>query len=410
MFKKHSIALVLGAMCAAPAAFADDLSTEGVIYQADQTGSIASINQVVNETPQAAAILQIDTGVVLGDETFNSAIVLQGLTAGNGGVTIDDNGNNPTNAAVELFVDFGVGVPTFPVAEDYTDGLTGGVPNQFLLLGTTSDNYSVIIQDGQRLSRAAVIQASDLTAETVIPLQDSLFNSDLPGNGDALQVTADGATIIGTLIDVNRDEAEVIVSYTGGEVAIDGIGDSFVLGEAFIAPLDEAEGNLAVVTQGAALTFANLNNEGFSVDALEDPLLGEETTNTALVIQGGINGFARIGQQGLLNNSAIVQLSDGDGTNVAESYQYTDENDLAGAGETSQNFSFTGQAGNFNLAQTFQAGTINSSTVLQYGDGNIATVDQNAINAVAFVYQSNAAGGGAELTGNVASIYQYAVQ
>lgn len=410
MFKKHTLALVLGAMVAAPAAFADDQSTEGVIYQADQTGSLASINQIANETPQAAAIMQIDVdGAILdGGPGLNNAVIMQGATTGNGGVTIEEDGSTASNIAIEDFADYGVAAPVVSVLADYADQLTGGTPTQYLLQGQTSDNYAVVVQNGQGLSQAAVFQANDETLEALIPQQNSLFNDTLEANAQDGVATADGTTVNGYLYDTNRDTS-VAITYTGGEVGIaDSLGNEFVVGEGLYAPFTEAEGNIAFVTQGAPLTFSKLNSEEFSTEDLADANAEAETLNRALVIQGGVNSYARIGQHGNNNSSGIVQLTGDDGENVAESYQYTDENGLVSDVPVG-NFSLIAQAGDFNLAQTYQTGENNTSYVYQYGVGNISTVDQNAIGAVAFVYQSSAGDGGVA-TGNIASVYQYAAQ
>lgn len=414
MFRKHSMAMVLGAMFVAPVAFADEAATEGVIFQANQTGNAASINQIVTEgAPQAGAIIQVDSLIGGATDTLNYAAVLQGTPSGDAGVTIEPDGTTATNTAIDNASGVAgaaeVLAPLVASLADLEDELTGEAPFAQTFFGVDSNNYGLIFQDKQQLSKAIVVQARSDEADEIIPDQASLVSSDIAANEGS--PTVDG-TILAIVSDFNNPSTEeVVVTYTGGTFLVNYDGandlDLFVAGG---GEPDNVSGNLAFVTQGAPLTFNNLNNEGDgSVEALEDAFEGgEESLNNAVLVQASTNSYGSIGQQGVRNNSVILQTnsSDGEGNNVAESYQYTSpDGDLV-----TDSFSLIGQAGNFNIAQVYQTGieeTFNSSIVFQLGDGNIAHVDQSAQQAIAFVYQSNAAGLGEFGSGNFASVYQH---
>ncbi len=409
MFKKHSIAIVIGAMFVAPVAFADDTSTEGVIYQADQTGNTASINQIVTEgVPQAAAIIQADLNANGTTENNNFAAVLQGVGSGDGGVTIEPDGTTASNAATDgaAAVTGAAEVlpPLISSLADYTDGRTGAAPYEFLFQGVDSNNYGVVYQDHQQLSQALVVQSRSDEADAIIPNQASLVSADIAANDGA--PTLDG-TVVATLQNPATGN-DTVVTYSGGELLVnfDGANDLSLGGDAYVEP-DNVSGNVAFVTQGAPLTFTPINPGTEPADGLEDAFLGgDDALNKALVIQAATNSYAFIGQQGQRNNSIIVQNNDADGQNVAESFQYTDPD-----GEVvTDSYSLIAQSGNFNIAQVYQTGvedTFNSSYVFQLGDGNIANVDQFGQQAIAFVYQSNTGEGADFGTGNFASIYQH---
>jgi hypothetical protein len=410
MFKKHKIAIVLGAMFMAPAAFADETSTEGVIYQADQTGNTASINQIVTEAvPQAAAIIQVDINVNATTDNLNYAAVLQGVGSGDAGVTIADDGTTASNAATDgAAAVAGAAEVLAPIVSnlaDYLDERSGVAPYAYTFLGVDSNNYGLVYQDHQQLSQATVVQARSDETDAIIPNQASLFSSEIAANADT--PTADGAAVIATLQNPASGN-DTVVTYSAGELLVnyDGAND-LLLGEAAYAEPDNVSGNLAFVTQGALLTFNTLNDGTDDFADLEDAFTGgDDALNKALVIQAAVNSYAFIGQHGQRNNSIVVQNSDGDGANVAESFQYTNPD----AEIVTDSYSLIAQSGNFNIAQVYQTGvtdTFNSSYLFQFGDGNIANVDQSGQQAVSFVYQSNNAAGADFGTGNYASVYQH---
>ncbi|AXQ30350.1 hypothetical protein D0B54_17465 [Solimonas sp. K1W22B-7] len=409
MFKKHSMALVLGAMFVAPVAFADETSTEGVIYQADQTGNTASINQIVTEgVPQAAAIIQTDLNVNGTTDNNNYAAVLQGIGSGDAGVTIADDGTTASNAATDGAAAIAGAAEVLPPLvsslADYVDERSGVAPYAYTFLGVDSNNYGLVFQDHQQASQALVVQARSDETDAIIPNQASLISADIVANDGS--PTVDG-TVLATLQNPSSGN-DTIVTYTAGELLVnyDGAND-LLLGEAAYVEPDNVSGNLAFVTQGALLTFNTLNEGTDDFADLEDAFTGgDDALNKALVIQATVNSYAFIGQHGQRNNSIIVQNSDGDGNNVAESYQYTD----ADGDIVTDSYSLIAQSGNFNIAQVYQAGledTFNSSYLFQFGDGNIANVDQLGQQAVSFVYQSNNAAGGDFGLGNYASVYQH---
>lgn len=410
MFRKHSMAIVLGAMFVAPVAFADETSTEGVIYQADQTGNTASINQIVTEgVPQAAAIIQADLNVNGTTDNNNYAAVLQGIGSGDGGVTIEPDGTTATNAATDGAAAVAGAAEVLPPVVSslaaYLDERSGVAPYEYLFLGVDSNNYGLVYQDHQQLSQALVVQARSDETDAIIPNQASLGSTDIAANADT--PTADGATIVATLQNP-ASAIDTVITYTGGALLVnyDGAND-LLLGEAAYVEPDNVSGNLAFVTQGALLTFNTLNEGTDDFADLEDAFTGgDDALNKALVIQAATNSYAFIGQHGQRNNSIIVQNSDGEGNNVAESFQYTDvDGDIV-----TDSYSLIAQSGNFNIAQVYQTGledTFNSSYLFQFGDGNIANVDQFGQQAVSFVYQSNNAAGGDFGLGNYASVYQH---
>lgn len=416
MFKKNAIAMVLGAMFAVPA-LADDTATEAVIYQYDQAGATASINQIVNEAlPQAAAIIQTDSKDGVDDtvDSLNYAAVIQGLVeTGDGGVTVDATGLAATNEGTGILAGV-LGANDFldPVLVQPDDIATGATPYTYELLGQASNNYGIVLQDSQTESQAIIIQATTTDTDLIIPNQNSLLSdSGIPANDTASYVapTADG-TVAVNLVDASS-ASDVLVTYSAGELAVSGLTD-VIVGEGLFAEPTSSEGNLAFVRQGAHLEFANLNAGTGDVDA-DDAYAGDDVAvNLAAVIQSSTNSYAQIGQHGQRNSSAILQ-NDGlsaVGNNAAESFQYTNGNDEAPTDE----FSLIAQVGGFNVAQTYQAGSFNSSYVYQNGDGNVSVVDQSglldgATQTVAFVYQSNAGEGGAVNTGNYASVYQHLI-
>ncbi len=415
MFKKNAIAMVLGAMFAVPA-LADDTASEAVIYQYDQAGATASINQIVNEgLPQAAAIIQTDSkdGVDDASDSLNYAAVIQGLVeTGDGGVTIDATGLEASNAGTDILSGI-TGANDFltPVLIQPDDNFTGATPYTYELLGQASNNYGIILQDSQSESQAIIVQATTADADAIIPNQNSLLSdSGIPANDSATYVapTADGI-VAATLYDAVSD-SEVLATYSGGELLVEGL-TSVTVGEGLFAEPTSAEGNLAIVRQGAHIEFANLNAGTGDIDADDDFAGDDVALNLAAVIQSSTNSYAQIGQHGQRNSSAILQ-NDGSsavGNNAAESFQYT-----GGEGAPTDEFSLIAQVGGFNVAQTYQAGSFNSSYVYQNGDGNVSVVDQSglldgATQTVAFVYQSNAGEGGDVNTGNYASVYQHLI-
>ncbi len=417
MFRKNAIAVVLGAMFAVPA-IADDTASEAVIYQYDQAGATASINQVLNEVnlPQAAAIIQSDSkdGVDDASDSLNYAAVIQGaVDTGNGGVAIDATGLTATNVGSDMLSGIN-GANDFAGVEliQPDDIFTGATPFTYELLGQASNNYGVIMQDSQSESQAIIVQSTGAEADAIIPNQNSLLSdSSIPANSDATYVapTADG-TVAVNLYDAVSD-SDVVVSFIDGEMAVSGLTD-VIVGESLFAEPATSEGNLAFIRQGAPLAFSNLNAGTGDID-IEDAFDGTEASvNLAAIIQSSTDSFAQIGQQGQRNSSVILQ-NDGSsalGSNAAESFQYTNANDEAPTDE----FSLIAQVGGFNVAQTYQAGSFNTSYVYQTGDGNVSVVDQAGLadgvtQAVAFVYQSNGADAGEVNTGNYASVYQHLV-
>jgi hypothetical protein len=409
MFKKHSFAIALGLLSAAPA-FADATTTEGIIYQADQTGAQANINQVVVEgAAQAAAILQIDSTATGNADTHNIGTVIQGAVGGNATVAVDASGASASNSATALLS--GVAgtadyvAPTIVDLSAYADQATGAAPYGYTVQGTTSSNYGLVVQNGQQKSQAVVIQATSAEVDAAIPAQAALNDANLPANADADAASATiGGTFAQSATDSNSGQS-VVVKYTGGALTVnyDGTNDVAVGGGLFAEPTN-ADGNLAVINQGGHIGSITTANGG-TIDA-DDSYAGTgETKNQALALQSGTNSYASIGQQGQLNSALLVQNGD---SNFAESYQY--EGDL---GSPANEFSLIAQVGNFNISQVYQSGTFNSSYVFQNGDGNVAVVDQavaSAGGAVSFIYQSNAANGGAVSTGNYASVYQRSAQ
>ena len=409
--KKHPIALTIGALMAAPA-FAD-VSTEGIIYQADQTEAQANINQVsVDALPQAAAVIQIDSSATGNTAVHNIGTVIQGAVSGIGGVTIDPTGATATNLGSAAFDGSFPGTtlvtpPTITDLSAYTDQTTGEAPYAYTIFGTDSNNYGLVLQDGQQHSQGVIIQATGLESTNAIAVQDSLTNPDLLANADAETAAATlGGTLSFTLQDYNNAAAAgqgpVVVNYDDGLLTInyDGANDVQIGGGLFAEPTN-AEGNLAFVQQGGELVFSMINNGGVDIDAIDSFVGTGDSNNLALVIQDATNSYASVGQQGSLNSVVVLQNGD---NNAAESYQFEDA-----LGSPTSNYSLIAQVGNFNLAQTYQQGTTNSAYVWQLGDGNISEVDQAANGAIAFVYQSNSAGGGAAATGNYASIYQHSL-
>lgn len=412
MFKKQALFVALGAMFAAPA-FADAGSTEGIIYQADQTSAQANINQIVIDgLPQAAAILQIDTTGTGNQGTNNIGTVIQGAVSGsNANVTIDSTGALPTSVTTGLLsgvpgtADFAA--PAITDLSGYTDAATGGAPYGYSVQGQTSNNYGLVLQNGQQQSQAIVIQATSAEVDAAIAAQNSLNDSTLPANADTTTASATiGGTFSLTVNDYNNGAAAgvgpVVVNFSAGALTVnyDGANDVAIGGALFSEP-SNSEGNLAVVTQGGHIgPITNIN--GVSID-IDDSFAGTgQTNNEALALQVGTNGYASIGQQGSLNSAIVIQNGD---SNIAESYQYEDAN-----GSPTNEFSLIAQVGNNNITQAYQGGTFNSSYVFQNGDGNVAIVDQDVVasagGGVAFIYQSNAAGGAAVATGNYASVYQ----
>ncbi len=160
MLKKNAIAVVLGAMFAVPA-IADDTASEAVIYQYDQAGATASINQVLNEgLPQAAAIIQSDSkdGVDDASDSLNYAAVIQGvIETGDGGVSVDSTGLAATNAGTDILSGI-TGANDFldPVLVQPDDNFTGATPYTYELLGQASNNYGIILQDSQSESQAII--------------------------------------------------------------------------------------------------------------------------------------------------------------------------------------------------------------------------------------------------------------
>ncbi|SEQ14349.1 hypothetical protein SAMN04488038_10485 [Solimonas aquatica] len=413
MLKKHSIALVLGAMIAAPAAFADDTATQGIIYQADQTGAVANINQVqADGLPQAAAILQIDSSGTGNADVANIATVIQGAAAGAAGqVTVDSTGaafnSDTTDAVAGLAGVTDFTGPTVPDLSAYTDQNTGAAPFQVNVVGGSQNNYGLIVQDGQQKSQAIVIQATGLEVDNAIAAQNSLTNGDIAANGDTdtASATAGGAFTL-TVQDYNSQavgQGEVVVNFADGTYSIDlGNGEIALTDLSNYVEPDNAEGNLAVITQGTHLTFSTINGVDIDVD---DSFAGSDVTNNqALALQNGTNGYVGIGQQGSFNTALALQNGD---SNFIETFQYEGD-----SGSPLNEFALVAQVGNNNIAQTYQAGAVNSSYVFQIGDGNVAQVDQStdvagASGAIAFVYQSNAAAGADFVTGNYASVYQH---
>lgn len=402
MFKKTSIAVVAGLMFAAPAAYAD-VSTEALVYQADQTNSLATINQViVDATPQTAVILQLDG--LASEGSGNIATVVQGTPTGDGGVTVDETGVTASNEAAEAAAPGAAEVVPYaaPDLTAYEDAQTGVAPYASVILGTDSNNYGLVYQDHQTGSVATIIQATGVESDTQAAAQNASSNGDIAANGgDIANQYADGT--FAALLTDGVSGNEVTVTYGDANFTINYGLDDLTLSE---EDTENSQGNVAIITQGANLTFASIN-ENTVADDLADLFEGGDTSaNQAIAIQTGSNGYVRIGQQGTLNGSVVFQKSDADGKNVAESYQYS--SDLVDS--TEQELSLISQVGNFNVAQVYQAGITNSSYVLQSGDGNVAVVDQLGTGAVAFVYQSNAAAGADYSTGNVASVYQQIVQ
>lgn len=409
MFKKHSLVIALGAMFAVPA-FAD-ATAEAIIYQADQTDATANINQViVDGIPQSAAILQLDA-LATGDRVNNYATVIQGNTSGSGsGVTVDPTGTTANNVGTDAGALLGAGEIAPYAAPDltaYTDQQTTLAPFESQIIGVDSFNYALTYQDHQSGSSALVVQALGADLGVQVPEQASLANGDIPANaGDIVNPLEAGD---GTVVSIGHDyvsDLDVTTTFdTGGALTVDYGAAS---GPATLSDADsvESSSNVAIITQGANLDFTSANSNTVAAD-LADVFDGTDVSNNvALVIQASIDSYARIGQQGTLNTSIVYQKSDADGSNVAESYQYS--NDVAPI----QEFSLISQNGNFNVAQSYQAGTTNSSYVFQFGDGNTSVVDQFGVDdavggAVAFVYQSNSAAGGGFNTGNYASIYQH---
>lgn len=408
MFKKHSLAIVLGAMFAMPA-FAD-ATAEGIIYQVDQTGANASINQVIADgKPQSAAILQLDA--LNSNGTNNLAAVIQGNTAGGGdGVTVDPTGVTGANNGANAGALVGAGAITpfgAPDLTGYVDQQTGLAPFESQVLGVASFNYALNYQDHQSGSSSVIVQAlgADLGVQ-LVDGQASLANPDIAAN--AGEIANPFAANDGTVVSVGHDyvtDFAVTTTYDSSGVLTVDYGAASGAATLSDADANESSSNVAVVTQGTSLSFTAANSTTVA-DELADAFEGgESSNNVALAIQATTNSYARIGQQGTLNTSVVYQKSDADGANVAESYQYS-----ADAAPT-QEFSLISQNGNFNVAQTYQGGTTNSSYVFQFGDGNTSVVDQLGTadlgGAVAFVYQSNSAGGAAYNTGNYASIYQH---
>ena len=405
--KKHALALAVGALVAGPA-FADP-TTEGVIYQADQTGALANINQVpVDDLAQSAAILQVDTSGTGNADANNIGTVIQGAVTGAGGVTIDPSGATATSVTSDAFVGIpgatDVAPPTVIDLTGYTD-LNGETPYAYTIFGTASNNYGLILQNGQQHSQAVVIQSTGAESTAAIAAQDSLTDAGLAANADAETASATvGGTVSMALQDYNNAAAAgqgpVVVNFDDGVLTVnyDGANDVQIGGGGLFAEPASAEGNLAFVTQGGHLTF-NMLNGGVTIDTDDDFAGTDDTNNLALVIQNSTNGYASVGQQGQLNSAAVLQNGD---SNAAESYQYQGDLDTP-----ISNYSLIAQVGNFNLAQTYQGGTTNSAYVWQLGDGNISQVDQAANSTIAFVYQSNNAAGGAPGTGNYASVYQH---
>lgn len=422
-FKKRVLAIAAGALFAVPA-FADQ-SAEGVIYQQDQTGAVANINQVADDgLPQAAAILQINTGAALDTATVTSnvATVIQGVVdGGNANVSIDSTGLVFSNTAT----DNGVGLsyasaPTVSLTAtvDLTDNITGNPAFAYSVTGQTSNNYGLVIQNSQIKSNATVIQANSAEVDNAVNAQNSLTNADLaPDNvlnaaGTPLFTVGSGLTA--NLIDSNNANG-VQISFTGGTLTVttDGASPLALDPAATFASADAAPtgGNIALIQQGNELAFTIVNpgignNAVDAVDSFNGD--GGDTSNVALAIQDGTNGYVSIGQQGFLNTAAVIQAGD---SNLAETYQYDDGN-----GSPNNLFSLIAQVGNSNVAQVYQAGAFNSSSVYQIGDGHVALVDQNVAatgagqGAVAFIYQSGPDAGGpgaVQGQGNFASIYQH---
>lgn len=415
MLKKNAIAVVLGAMFAVPA-IADDTASEAVIYQYDQAGATASINQVLNEgLPQAAAIIQSDSkdGVDDASDSLNYAAVIQGvIETGDGGVSVDSTGLAATNAGTDILSGI-TGANDFldPVLVQPDDNFTGATPYTYELLGQASNNYGIILQDSQSESQAIIVQSTSDIADSIIPNQNSLLSdSGIPANDSATYVapTADGV-VASTFYDAVLD-TEVLATFSGGELLVSGLTDVTV-GDGLFAEPSTSEGNLAFIRQGAHLEFSNLNAGTGDIDVDDDFDGSDVALNLAAIIQSATNSYAQIGQQGQRNSSAILQ-NDGSsavGNNAAESFQYTGDE-----GAPSDEFSLIAQVGGFNVAQTYQAGSFNTSYVYQNGDGNVSVVDQSglldgATQAVAFVYQSNAGEGADINTGNYASVYQHLV-
>lgn len=415
MLKKNAIAVVLGAMFAVPA-IADDTASEAVIYQYDQAGATASINQVLNEgLPQAAAIIQSDSkdGVDDASDSLNYAAVIQGvIETGDGGVSVDSTGLTATNAGTDILSGI-TGANDFldPVLVQPDDNFTGATPYTYELLGQASNNYGIILQDSQSESQAIIVQSTSDVADSIIPNQNSLLSdSGIPANDSATYVapTADGV-VASTFYDAVLD-TEVLATFSGGELLVSGLTDVTV-GDGLFAEPSTSEGNLAFIRQGAHLEFSNLNAGTGDIDVDDDFDGSDVALNLAAIIQSATNSYAQIGQQGQRNSSAILQ-NDGSsavGNNAAEAFQYTGDE-----GAPSDEFSLIAQVGGFNVAQTYQAGSFNTSYVYQNGDGNVSVVDQSglldgATQAVAFVYQSNAGEGADINTGNYASVYQHLV-
>jgi hypothetical protein len=420
-FKKHALAIAVGVLFAAPA-FADQ-SGEGIIYQQDQTNAQATINQVTDDgLPQAAAILQTDVGGALSNaQSNNIATVIQGAVDGaNPNVTIDPTGllpSNTTSTSGNLGTySSAVGVI---VAPDLTDNNTGNAAFAYTVSGQTSNNYALVMQNSQVQSNATVIQANSGEVDNAIAAQESLTDQTLPGTaanagGPTANLFDNGTSLSASLTD-NNNSNPVVVSFTGGALTFnyDGTNDIQLDDGVVFANADGApsSGNLAIIGQGQHLTFtiANPGVGNNSIDNDDSGIGANPTTNMALVIQDGTNGYASIGQQGTFNTAAVLQVGD---SNFAETYQYDDGNS-----SPTGMYSFIGQAGNTNVAQVYQAGAYDSSSVYQLGDGHTALVDQVLTataagqGAIAFIYQSGPdAGvpGAAAGSGNFASIYQHA--
>lgn len=416
-FKKSVFALTVSAMFAAPAAFA--ASSEGVIYQVDQIGSQAAISQVADDNlPQGAAIIQTDANQVnSGNATNNIATVIQGaVTDGTGPVTVDATGlfASSTGAATAAGGIAGVtmtdsSTPVFG-APNLADGLTGNNAYAYTVTGTSSNNYALTVQDHQIGSSANVVQGNTAEIDNAVINQNALANADLPATtagtanpyagGAGLSYTA-AAAFNGADVVVTATAGTLTINYDGNDLNVADAGNSS-FADSDAAP---AIGNLAYVTQGLDLSFTVING-GRTVTATDADTSGT-TTNFALAIQDGTNGYAAIGQQGTLNTAIALQTGD---SNAVEAYQYNSDDYGAATG----NFSLTTQGGNSNIAQTFQAGSYSTALVTQFGDGQVSLVDQqsNATAAgqgpVAFVYQSgvNNGAGAAAGSGNYASIYQ----
>jgi hypothetical protein len=231
MFKKHSLAIVVGAMFVAPAAFADDTASVGVIYQVDQTTSLANINQSqLDGSPQAAAILQIDSAHGGTTDNNNIGTVIQGLVTGAGGVAVDETGGIFSNTTTDLIDGGTAGVaawvaPTIQVLADYeTDNAV--VPYQFNIVNPDQSNYGLVLQNGQIESQAIIIQASGAESDAAIAAQFSLNSNgtDLPANADSeTRAGTIGDTLALTVLDYSGQaagETEVVVTYGDGTFTV----------------------------------------------------------------------------------------------------------------------------------------------------------------------------------------------